>query len=290
MTRPRSSPYADVPALLTVPREQFAEEIGERIRLGAELAQREVPTPDELEAAQSDFYTWGDFNKEFLRRRFTTPEIADEYARVAPFTVGGRISFAEDVAEFRERVGEKVRRLDSVKERIPLFEESPQVQAASGAVRKPRDAAEIESIFIVHGHDEGLKLAVHGFLRDVTDIDPVILHDQPSRGRTVLEKFEAVGSAAGYAIVLLSKDDVGGAAEESELRPRARQNVVWEFGFFAGAIGRSHVAVLYEEGVELPSDLHGLVYIPVDDGGGWKLLLARELKDAGIHLNAEKLI
>jgi Predicted nucleotide-binding protein containing TIR-like domain len=260
MTRPRSSAYENSPGLLTVPREQFAEEIDERIRLGAELVSREVPTDDELEAAKSDFYTWGDFNKEFLRRPFTTPEVADEYATVLPY-IGGRTSFSQEVADFRERVAEKVRRLESVKERIPLFEESPHVQTArSGDVRspKPRDAA--DSIFIVHGHNEALKLAVHGFLRDVTDLDPVILHDQPSRGRTVLEKFEA----AGYAVVLLSKDDVGQASDESDLRPRARQNVVWEFGFFAGAIGRSNVAVLYEEGVELPSDLHGLVYIPVD--------------------------
>jgi hypothetical protein len=97
MTRPRSSAYENSPGLLTVPREQFAEEIDERIRLGAELVSREVPTDDELEAAKSDFYTWGDFNKEFLRRRFTTPEVADEYATVLPY-IGGRTSFSQEVA------------------------------------------------------------------------------------------------------------------------------------------------------------------------------------------------
>ena len=273
-----------------MPRKRFRDELDERVGLGNEIAERELSSEEDLEAARSDYYTWGDYNKEFLRRRFTTPEIAEEYALVLPFVGSSYSSLARDIDDFRERVAEKVRRLESIRERIPLFEESPQAQAARGAsVQNSRQGAAIESIFIVHGHADALKLAVHGFLREVTDVEPLILHDQPSRGRTVLEKFEAVGSTAGFAVILLTKDDVGGLSS-SDLKPRARQNVVWEFGFFAGALGRSHVAVLYEDGVELPSDLHGLVYIPVDGGGGWKLLLAREPKAVGIAIDADRLI
>src|SRR5262245_61982687 len=75
------------------------------------------------------------------------------------------------------------------------------------------------------------------------------------------------------------------AASAPAANPRARQNVVFELGFFFGVLGRSHVALLYEEGVERPSDTDGIERIPLDDAGGWKLPLARELDAAGIGVD-----
>jgi predicted nucleotide-binding protein len=89
--------------------------------------------------------------------------------------------------------------------------------------------------------------------------------------------------------VLLTGDDVGGLSPDT-LEPRARQNVVFEFGFFFGALGRNRVAVLHEEGVELPSDVHGIVYIPLDEAGAWKMLLARELKGASLDVDMNKAV
>ncbi|OAI56165.1 hypothetical protein AYO48_00045 [Gaiella sp. SCGC AG-212-M14] len=294
MARSRQTPEPEGHPLLTVPREQFEGELDERIEGGRELRDREIQDDfDDLAAAQSDYYTWSEYNAEFLKRRFTTPKVADEYsAFYGGFVGGGPRSLEMRVREYRGNVQDMLRRLDSVKQRIPLFEESPHVHASREpeAKKDARKKAAIESIFIVHGHDDALKLAVHGFVREITEVEVVILADKPNRGRTLLEKFEAVGSGAGYAIVLLTKDDLGRAKDKTADQPRARQNVVWEFGFFAGAIGRSHVAVIYEEGVELPSDLHGLVYIPYDAGGGWRLKLARELKDVGVNIDTSKLI
>jgi predicted nucleotide-binding protein len=120
----------------------------------------------------------------------------------------------------------------------------------------------------------------------------VILHDQASEGRTVIEKFEDHAGEATFAVVVLTADDLGKLAgdEESPLDRRARQNVVFELGFFVGALGRNRVAILYEEGVTLPSDIDGLVYIPLDAQGAWKLPLARELKSARIEVDADKLL
>jgi predicted nucleotide-binding protein len=292
MSRSRRTPEQPEvgPTQLIVPRAQFENELDERIALGQDLLGRQIGTREEFDGASSDYYTWSEYNREFLRRRFTTNEIADEYSYFGAGAFPMDPTLAQRVEEYRDDVREKLRRLDSIKKRIPLFEESPQARPATRAAVRD-EAAAIESIFIVHGHDEALKLAVHGFVRDVTDVNVVILHNEANRGRTVLEKFEAVGSRAGFAIVLLTADDVGGAAADAaELKPRARQNVIWEFGFFAGALGRSHVAVLYAEGVELPSDLHGLAYIPYDFGGGWRLLLAKELKEAGVAVDTSKLI
>jgi predicted nucleotide-binding protein len=118
----------------------------------------------------------------------------------------------------------------------------------------------------------------------------VILHDQADQGRTIIEKFEDHAAEAVFAVVVLTRDDIGVlATDDRELQPRARQNVVFELGFFFGALGRNRVVILFEEGVELPSDLGGLLYIPLDDRGAWKVTLARELKAASIEVDANKL-
>jgi predicted nucleotide-binding protein len=103
----------------------------------------------------------------------------------------------------------------------------------------------------------------------------VILHEQANKGRTLIEKFEQHAATAGNAVILLTADDVGGP-EGKDLHPRARQNVVFEMGFFYGRLGRERVAVLYEPTVEKPSDIDGIVYIQLDQAGAWKTALLAE--------------
>lgn len=285
------------PAFLLVPRAQFAEELAERIERGEELESRDVTTVEEVEAARSDYYTWTEYNVELLKRRFTSTELADDYSHIGPFAVGAYDSLGEKINDLRDDVATKIRRLKSVQERLPLIEEAAAISRGGArqpsAPRSERGAeTAAETIFIVHGHNEALKLAVHGFIRDVTDLDPVVLHNEPSMGRTVIEKFEAVGSLAAFAVVLLTADDEGRSLGDDSLAfmNRGRQNVVFEFGYFVGALGRPKTVVLYEPGVELPSDIQGLVYIEYDAPGGWKVLLARELKAAGIDVDANRLL
>jgi predicted nucleotide-binding protein len=143
-------------------------------------------------------------------------------------------------------------------------------------------------IFVVHGHDHGLLHEVVRVLERATSRDVTVLHEQANRGRTVLEKFEAHAGVASYAVVLLTADDVGAAAGR-ESRPRGRQNVIFELGFFFGKLGRERVCVLLAEGVEQPSDIAGLVYIPLDVAGAWKYQLARELSAAHIEVALERI-
>lgn len=140
-------------------------------------------------------------------------------------------------------------------------------------------------VFIVHGHDEANKYQLLGFLNALTGVEPVILHKQANNGRVLIEKFEQSAAGTGYAVVLLTADDLGRAKHDVEEKPRGRQNVVFEMGFFFGAFGRSRVAVLFEEGVEIPGDAVGLVYIPLDKAGGWKSKLATEIESAGIDVS-----
>jgi predicted nucleotide-binding protein len=119
-------------------------------------------------------------------------------------------------------------------------------------------------------------------------LKPIILDERPNNGRTIIEKFEAHSSNVGFAIVLLTADDVGGADKDA-LEPRARENVIFELGYFMGKLGRKRVCVLQKPDVKFPSDIHGLLWIGFDDASGWKLKLASEIKASGIEIDLNKL-
>lgn len=140
-----------------------------------------------------------------------------------------------------------------------------------------------KAIFLVHGHNETAALRVQKDVRRITGIEPTILADQPSAGRTVIEKFERYATQSQYAIVLMTRDDEM-AHQDSAGRPvmRARQNVILELGYFIGKLGRSRVLVL-QEGVEWPSDIAGVVYISVTRVN-WMEELRSELREAGFPI------
>lgn len=146
------------------------------------------------------------------------------------------------------------------------------------------------SVFLVHGHDEATKEKVARFLEKI-GLEVIVLHEQVNQGKTIIEKFEEYADRAGFAVILFTPDDIGfplGAEERK--RPRARQNVLLEMGYFIGRLRRERVCVLYKGGVELPSDILGVVYHAIDDGGGWRLSLAGELKRAGFSVDLNKIV
>lgn len=143
-------------------------------------------------------------------------------------------------------------------------------------------------VFIVHGHDDEAKVKVARFIEKL-GFEAVILHEQPSKGKTIIEKFEEHASSSGFAIVLLTPDDVGYAQNDTDnAKPRARQNVIFELGYFCGTLGRQRVCVLYKEGVEIPNDYMGVVYTLFDYAGAWQMELAKEMKVAGLEFDMNK--
>jgi predicted nucleotide-binding protein len=140
-------------------------------------------------------------------------------------------------------------------------------------------------VFIVHGHDDGARETVARFLQHL-GFEPIILHEQANRGRTIIEKFET-HSEVGFAIVILTPDDIGGK-QGGDPQPRARQNVILEWGYFIGKLGRSRVCALKKGSIEMPSDILGVVWEPLDDHGGWKIKIAKELSEAGFSISWEK--
>lgn len=144
-----------------------------------------------------------------------------------------------------------------------------------------------DEIFVVHGRDDMAKAEVQ-LLVERAGLQAIVLHEQPNGGRTIIEKFEKHGGAAGFAIVILSPDDIGGL-DVGSLLPRARQNVIGEMFWFAGRLGRHRVCALRKGALELPTDFAGVGYIEMDGSGAWKKDVLRELEHAGYkQLNWQK--
>ena len=142
-------------------------------------------------------------------------------------------------------------------------------------------------VFIVHGHNESVKLEVSQVLTKM-GLSPIILHEQKSENKTIIEKIEA-NSDVKFAIVLLTDDDEGKAIKEKDLKPRARQNVIFEMGYFIGLLGRKNVCCLINNNkIEKPNDISGIVYIDLNKN--WIIDLAKELKNCGLEINMNLLI
>lgn len=151
----------------------------------------------------------------------------------------------------------------------------------------PSDALPSQKVFIVHGHDEGARQTVARFIERI-GFEAIILSEQANQGRTVIEKIEA-HSDVGFAIVLLTPDDVGGK-DVNSLRARARQNVLLELGYFIALLGRDRVCTLAKGDLEIPTDFAGVVWEPMDEGGAWKAALAREMKASGYSIDWNKVM
>lgn len=146
---------------------------------------------------------------------------------------------------------------------------------------------DLTKVFIVHGHDDLLKIEVARFIEKL-GIEAIILHEKASSGNTIIEKIEK-HSNVGFGIVLYTPCDVGAKNEESpNLQTRARQNVVFEHGFLIGKIGRKNVCALVKGNIEKPNDISGVVYISTEQE--WKLSLAKELRNSGYEINMNLVI
>lgn len=183
-------------------------------------------------------------------------------------------------------------RLKIVAELIELLRSSENVARTGMATRASIDITPEHSnrVFLVHGHNEG---AIHETARwlERFGLRVTILREEPNSGRTIIEKFIDFSDVA-FAVILLTGDDRGGPlnAPYEEQKARATQNVILELGLFLGKLGRKRVCALYQQGVEIPSDYAGVLFVPIDPGGAWRLALARELKAAGLDIDMNQAV
>ena len=140
-------------------------------------------------------------------------------------------------------------------------------------------------VFVVHGHDGELRQSIARTL-EKQGIEPIILAEQANLGATIIEKFEKYSDVRA-AICLFTEDDLGKANKEDDLKRRARQNVVFEAGYFIGKLGRENVVLLANRDIEMPSDLSGVVYT---DNSMWQMQVLKELKEMGFSVDLNKAI
>lgn len=146
---------------------------------------------------------------------------------------------------------------------------------------------DLSRVFIVHGHDELLKTEVARFIEKL-NLKPIILHEQASSGKTIIEKIEEF-SNVGFGIVLYTPCDVGAVNNiDKKFNPRARQNVVFEHGYLIGKIGRQNVCALVKGEIEKPNDISGVVYISTKEE--WKISLAKEMRNSGYEIDMNLVI
>lgn len=252
-----------------------------------------ILVPHKLEEAK--FTTWSNMTQEVIEKTFgSRSEHVNSFANAGQITVvgawGSRPTDWNKV--YRDELTAKVAVIESLVDALD-FQLSMSTSSTTGAVSDP--AAEVpkavatKEVFIVHGHDEATKAKVARFLEHL-GLVPVILHEQPDCGQTIIEKLERHALGVAFAVVLLTPDDVGAAKQSATtLFARARQNVILEMGYFISKLGRSKVCPLYSKGVELPSDLFGVIYTPLEEHDAWQLKLARELKAAGLDVDMNRL-
>lgn len=171
---------------------------------------------------------------------------------------------------------------------IPFVRDYKDYVEARGRISPSLVLPMSNKVFIVHGHDGEARETVARFLGNI-GFEPIILHEQANKGRTIIEKVEA-NADVGFAVVLLTPDDLGRAKGDTELEPRARQNVLLELGYFMARLGRDKVCALRKGEVSIPSDFAGVVWETMDDAGAWKQKLARELGAAGHTVDWNKVM
>jgi predicted nucleotide-binding protein len=207
--------------------------------------------------------------------------VAFEMAGNAPRVLSVYASDAEIAQQVHGEYEAKLRQLNAF---VSVLEKTVAMSTPASAPRSPTSTERPSSsnrVFVVHGHDEAAKQGVARYLEKL-GLEAIILHEQPNKGLTIIEKFEAYSDVP-FAVVLLTPDDQGPAGSP----PRARQNVILELGYFLGKLGRSRVCALYKDGTDIPSDFQGVLFVLMDPAGAWRLLLAREMKQIlpGVDLN-----
>ncbi len=277
---------ASQPPRLVEPREVVKEKIQDRINKGVELRDTPINSRQVLDEVERKQKIWNDYNYTLLSGLFNNSLIADEYSASAYYRMAfvGQYTIHDEIKDFSKDIIGKITSLESILERLDIIPELDSTIKTSD-IAPVSTVPSTNDVFIVHGQDDGTKETVARFISRF-DLNPIILHEQASEGRTIIEKFEGHASTVGYAVILMTPDDVGHLKDKPEqAKPRARQNVIFELGYFIGKLSRKKVCALYKEGVEIPSDYQGVIFIPMDAGGAWRFQLAKELKSAGYNID-----
>lgn len=238
---------------------------------------------EELEPVKTEYKSWKSYVYDFL---VSVLDKDDDF--ISEWNKCLQESYRHDVSErdwYSKEINEALGKLDSFIQRSCFRFNNDPIKTGYNSLARTFDP---KKVFIVHGHNESVKQSVARTLENI-GLTPIILAEQPDKGRTVIEKFEKEGNDVGFAVVLLTADDKGRKNKARTMQSRARQNVVFEMGYFMALLGRERVMLLLQEGVEEPSDLKGIVYTRLDKDSAWKYRLVKELREQGYEVSSDTL-
>jgi predicted nucleotide-binding protein len=296
---------------LMVAREEMARRLQAQIDRGQELiargdvlydvASRTMPSNTiDISEWINECDRWHEFNLTLLESSFSTKTLLQRYRDSARGTFYHNRDTMGKIYGRMKAVTAQRNNLQSVLEQLPLLGEPSRKSSSKAATPAalpapaPKTPTPPNKVFVVHGHDTEAKAEAARFLIEL-GLEPIILGEKPGESLTIIEKFEKHSDVA-YAVVLLTPDDVGCSKAEYDkagtgvLRGRARQNVIFELGYFFAKLGRGHVCALLKSDIEKPSDIDGVLYLQMDGHGAWRTKLASELKAAKLPLDNTRLL
>lgn len=125
---------------------------------------------------------------------------------------------------------------------------------------KPAPLKRSPSVFIGHGGSP-LWRDVKDHLADQHDYRIEAYETGARAGHQIRDILQSMTKASSFAILVMTGED-----EQPSGAVRARQNVVHEVGLFQGALGFDRAIVLFEEGTEEFSNLHGIQQVRFPKG------------------------
>lgn len=234
-------------------------------------------------ASDPKFQAWKTKAERFLIKKYGEKSL--EYNKFLGTNFSSLIWGDDEEEETRLSTGACRHGLQSCKAVFETYLEDMEDEKDAYTQDKTIKSEAMNKIFIVHGHNGELKQSVARII-EKQGIEAIILSEQANKGRTIIEKFEDYSDVGG-AICLFTADDLGRAKKDSSDNTRARQNVVLETGYFMGKLGRDHIVILADNGIEMPSDLSGVVYTNTEN---WEFNLLKELRAMGYTVDFNKLV
>jgi hypothetical protein len=282
--KPREGPVKERPV---------QEEVSKEVSQKRELPKQAVPPFMIEEEVREDQIKAVKSREEPSKERQPKEELTEEGPQRAETLKRAVPPFSEDIRE--DQIQKVKSQQEPPEERLKEDEFPKEVPPGAEVPRKgPSRPVVLDQshlsggrILLVCGRDEALKESLLRFIEKL-GLRASTLHEQPGAG--IIEQFRDFHDFP-FAIILLAPEDTALPRDEPKKgEDRISQKVIFEFGYCLGRLGRKKVCALLEEGLEKPIDYPGAVYIPLDSRGIWQLLLAKEIKQAGVEVDLNKAI
>ena len=184
-------------------------------------------------------------------------ELPDYYGDFAEFPVTPQLALGGVIDANGKQVFAYGR--DQVKRLAQDIDQIFEIRANS-ELAVPKASKSKRRVFISHGRAADWR-EVQTYIEKDISLDTLELAQEANQGRTILGKLWDESEKCNCAVIVMTGDDL-----DSDGQARARENVIHEIGFFQGRYGLDRIVLLHEDGVNIPSNIHGVVYTPFPKG------------------------